>query len=89
MISDRMRQADAQQQSYPPLSKIYEQFSNNPIQHRFTHLYCGTQDNEQTIEYQTLFHKYIQLKKDYNALQQELMLYKKDYVDEMLKNSKL
>jgi len=89
MISDRMRQADAQQQSYPALSKIYGQLSETPIRHRFQHLYCGTQGTEQTAEYQVLFHKYIQLKKDYKALQQELSLYKEDYVNEMIKNSRL
>ena len=77
--------ADAQQQSYPPLSEIY----GGLTEHRFKHLYRGTWDNEQTFEYETLFHKYIQLKKNYKALEEQLNLYKKDYVDEMLKNSKL
>ena len=49
----------------------------NNTENRFRHLYGGTRDTEQTIEYERLFHKYIQLKKDYKALEEQLYLYKK------------
>lgn len=77
-------QKDTPQESYPPLSKIYGQLVKNPTEHRFKHLYCGTKDPD---EYHTLFEKHIQLKKDYLALEQELYMYKKVYIDEMIKTS--
>ena len=82
MISDRMKKADAKQLSYPPLSQVYPP-------DRFRHLYSDLPCEMNKLEYQILSTKYRKLLKEFEANKKELDEVKQDYINEMLRNSKI
>jgi hypothetical protein len=82
MISDRMKKADEEQQCYPKLSTIYPPS-------KFGQFYCANMCDMQTIKLQILQKQHQQLLQDYNAVKLELDQVKQDFINELLRTSKL
>lgn len=82
MISARMKKADEEQECYPKLSTIYPP-------DRFAHFYCANMCDMQTLRYQILQKQHQQLLLNYNTIKLELHQVKEDFINELLRTSKL